>query len=53
MTQLQAMEAFFFDIFAQVPVFLGSEPIIYFVALIFGITVAALFFKLFFGGRRS
>lgn len=52
MTNLQAMETFFFDIFDAVPDFLVSEPIIYFVSLIFGITIAALFFKIFFGGIR-
>lgn len=50
---LQTMETFFFDIFDAIPDLLQSEPIIYFVALIFGWTVFALFMKILFSGRRN
>lgn len=49
---LQTMETFFFDIFDAIPELLQSEPIIYFVALIFGWTVFALFMKIFFSGGK-
>ena len=50
---LQTMETFFFDIFGAIPALLQSEPIIYFVSLIFGWTVFALFIKIFFSGRKN
>lgn len=53
MTTMQFMQDFFFSVFNDLPDFLMAEPIIEFVSLIFGITVFALFMKIFLGGRKN
>lgn len=52
MTQFEAMENFFFSIFEELPSFLMSEPIIYFISIAIAIYVAALMVTLINHNRR-
>lgn len=46
------MEEFFFAIFEELPAFLWSEPIKYFISIGIAIYVAALFVTIFNGGKK-
>lgn len=52
MTNMQKMQEFFFSIFDEIPEFLTSEPMIYFVSILIGIYVAGLLVTLCHIGNR-